>query len=120
MTASNLFLAGLILLLPSALTSPKLATIPLSTWGLAVLFALLCSAIAYLIFFRLLSTAGLTSALSVTLLIPVFAFLWSWIFLGETLRPAAFAGAALVLGGTVMITRVEQRSASRQVGEKRL
>jgi drug/metabolite transporter (DMT)-like permease len=104
MTASSLLVAGLILLVPSALTAPALSSVTPATWGLAVLFALLCSALAYLMYFRLLASAGLTPALSVTLLIPVFAFLWSWIFLGETLRPAAFGGAALVLGGTLFIT----------------
>jgi drug/metabolite transporter (DMT)-like permease len=103
MTASSLLVAGLILLPPAVLTSPPLASIAASTWGLAALFAISCSAIAYLIYFRLMSSAGLTAALSVTLLIPVFAFLWSWLLLGETLHPAAFGGAALVLGGTALI-----------------
>lgn len=103
MTAASLLVAGLALLPPTVLTAPPLAAIPALDWGLAVLFAILCSAIAYLIYFRLIARAGLTAALSVTLLIPVFAFLWSWLFLGETLRPAAFGGAALVLAGTLLI-----------------
>jgi len=103
MTASSLLVAGLVLLGPAALSAPPLASIAPSTWALAALFAILCSAIAYLIYFRLMSSAGLTAALSVTLLIPVFAFLWSWLFLGETLHPEAFGGAALVLGGTALL-----------------
>lgn len=106
MTASSLFVAGLILLAPATLTAPPLSSISPMTWLLATLFAIFCSAIAYLIYFRLIASAGLTSALSVTLLIPVFAFAWAWLFLGETLRPAAFAGAALVVAGTVLITGV--------------
>jgi len=105
MTAASLLVAGLALLGPAALTAPPLATIAPLTWALAATFAILCSAIAYLIYYRLMARAGLTAALSVTLLIPVFAFLWSWMILGETLRPAAFGGAALVLLGTLLITR---------------
>ncbi len=106
MTAASLFCAGIVLLPAAALTAPPLASIAASTVFLAVVFSLLCSALAYLIYFRLMADAGLTAALSVTLLIPVFAFLWSWLFLGETLRPLAFVGAAGVLGGTMMITGV--------------
>ena len=112
MTASSLLVAGLVLLGPAALSAPPLATIAPSTWALAALFAILCSAIAYLIYFRLMASAGLTAALSVTLLIPVFAFLWSWLFLGETLHPAAFGGAALVLGGTALLNGGGKRKAA--------
>ncbi|MEI6874213.1 MAG: DMT family transporter [Spirochaetota bacterium] len=113
MTASSLLLAVLVLLPPAALVAPPLATIAASTWALAALFAILCSAIAYLIYFRLMASAGLTAALSVTLLIPVFAFLWSWLLLGETLRPIAFLGAALILGGTALITTGKPQKQSR-------
>lgn len=105
MTASSLLFAGLALLPGAALAAPPLAKVAVSTWLLAILFAVLCSAIAYLLYFRLMARAGLMAALSVTLLIPVFAFLWAWIFLGETVRAPAFAGAALVIGGTLLIAR---------------
>jgi drug/metabolite transporter (DMT)-like permease len=48
---------------------------------------------------------GATRALTVTYLIPLFGVLWGWIFLGETLPAAALAGGALILAGTVLVTR---------------
>ena len=47
----------------------------------------------------------MTRALSVTYLIPLFGVLWGWLFLGETLPPIAFAGGALILAGTLLVTR---------------
>ncbi|MDP2791774.1 MAG: DMT family transporter [Rectinemataceae bacterium] len=104
MTAASLLVAGLALLPLAATQAPTATVIPVSVWIVAFVFSILCSAIAYLIYFRLIASAGVTRALSVTLLIPVFAFLWGYLFLGETVRPAAFAGAALVLSGTALIT----------------
>lgn len=103
MTAVSLLIAGLVLLPLSAISPMPDVAIPPGTWLLAVLFSLLCSAVAYLIYFRLIATSGVAFALSVTLLIPVFAFVWGFLFLGESIRPAAYLGAALVLGGTALI-----------------
>lgn len=113
MTAVSLLFAGIALLPFSLLDPPKLSTVAPTVWLLAVAFSLLCSAIAYLIFFRLIATSGVTFTLSVTLLIPVFAIVWGFLFLGERVRPAAFLGASLVLGGTTIIGRAN-RSRSRR------
>ncbi len=103
MTAVSLLFAGIALLPFAIFSNPTAALVPPPIWVLAVLFSLLCSAVAYLIFFRLIATSGVIFALSVTLLIPVFAFVWAFLFLGETVRPAAYVGAAFVLGGTALI-----------------
>jgi drug/metabolite transporter (DMT)-like permease len=65
----------------------------------ALVLGIMCSAIAYLIFFRLIDRAGATRALMVTFLIPVFACLWAWIFLGEIVTLKMAIGASLVLWG---------------------
>ena len=67
--------------------------------------ALLASGVAFLLYFRLIADVGATRALTVTYLIPLFGVLWGWIFLGETLPAAALAGGALILAGTVLVTR---------------
>jgi drug/metabolite transporter (DMT)-like permease len=67
--------------------------------------ALLASAVAFLLYFRLIADVGATRALTVTYLIPVFGVLWGWLFLGESLGPGALAGAALIVAGTVLVTR---------------
>ncbi len=111
-TAGSLVSGGL-LLLPFALAdSGKAAGAPPLAWLLALAFSLLCSALAYLIYYRLLARAGVAFALSVTLLIPVFALLWGLVFLGEGLAPTDLAGAALVLSGTGLIAGKARTRAS--------
>ena len=66
---------------------------------------LLCGAVGFLMYFRLIADTGATNALTVTYLIPPFGILWGMLFLGETLPPGALAGAVLILAGTVLVTR---------------
>ena len=68
-----------------------------------VAFALLCSAVAYLIYYRLMSELGPTKALTVTFLIPVFGMLWGSMILAERISLAMIGGAALVLAGTGLV-----------------
>lgn len=97
------------LLLPALLVAPVgLLSIPhvmptgnvlLSLLGLAVL----CSSIAYLLYYRLIRDLGPTKAISVTFLIPVFGALWGAIFFGETLNGGAFVGGVIVLIGVALV-----------------
>jgi len=66
---------------------------------------LVCGAIAYLLYFRLIADIGATGALTVTYLIPVFGVLWGALFLGETVSALMLVGAALVILGTVFVLR---------------
>ena len=67
--------------------------------------ALMCSSIAYLLYFRLMSDLGPTRTMTVTFLIPVFGMLWGVLFLGESVTGPMLAGAALIVAGTVLIMR---------------
>jgi len=66
---------------------------------------LLASAVALQLYFRLLADVGATRALTVTYLIPLFGILFGNLFLGEALPASALGGGALVLAGTVLVTR---------------
>ena len=66
---------------------------------------LVCSALAYLLYFRLIADLGATGALTVTYLIPVFGVLWGFLFLNETVTLAMLSGGALVIVGTVFVLR---------------
>jgi drug/metabolite transporter (DMT)-like permease len=61
--------------------------------------ALLCTAFAYVLYFRLIDHAGATNALLVTLLVPPTAILLGALFLGETLAPQDFLGLGLIALG---------------------
>ncbi|GAB5469908.1 MAG: DMT family transporter [Rhodospirillales bacterium] len=95
-----------LLLLPLAVAVDRPWSLPLP--GLEVMAAILClavfsTALAYLLFFRLLKDAGSTNLMLVTMLIPPSALLLGSLFLGETLGPLELAGLALVLGGLIAI-----------------
>jgi drug/metabolite transporter (DMT)-like permease len=68
-------------------------------------FALVCSALAYLLYFRLMEDLGPTKALTVTFLMPVFGMAWGALFLGEQITLGMVGGAALVVFGTFFVLR---------------
>lgn len=99
-TGSQVAAAGLLALpafwlWPSVMPSPQ-------AWVGVTLLALLCSGVAYILFFRLMSRIGPTNTIAVTFLIPVFALLWGWLFLGESLNLRMAIGCAIVLLGTAL------------------
>ena len=65
--------------------------------------ALLSTALAYVIYFRILVVAGATNLLLVTFLIPVSALILGISILGESLDPRHFAGMALIALGLAAI-----------------
>lgn len=66
------------------------------TWSALAGLALLSTALAYVLYFRILAVAGATNLLLVTFLIPVTAILLGALILGERLQPRHFAGMALI------------------------
>lgn len=95
--------AALALALPAVVwwpTTPPSAT----AWVTAALLAVLCTALAYVLFFRLIAHIGPANAIAVTFLIPLFAVLWGWLFLAEALTLAMVFGCAAILLGTGLAT----------------
>ena len=92
-TASSVTLIPVMLVVdrPWELPGPSLGTI-LACLGLAAL----STALAYVLYFRILATAGATNLLLVTLLVPVSAILLGVVFLQETLLPNHLTGMALI------------------------
>ena len=73
--------------------------------------ALLCSAVAYLLYYRLIEDVGPTRAMSVTFLMPLFGMVWSVLFLQETITLPMIAGCALIVGGTTLVARPARHAA---------
>jgi drug/metabolite transporter (DMT)-like permease len=97
--------ATLALALPALWWWPAAA--PSATaWASVAGLALLCTAVAYLLYFRLIDRLGAARAITVTFLIPVFGTAWGAIFLGERLTPAMLFGCAVILLGTALTTGV--------------
>ena len=74
-----------------------------ATLGAIVGLAAFGTALAYIVFFRLLASAGASNVMLVTLLIPVTAVALGILFLDETVHPRELAGAAVIGLGLVFI-----------------
>jgi len=99
--------AAIVLALPAAWLWPAAA--PSATaWASVIGLALLCTALAYLLYFHLIDNLGAARAITVTFLIPVFGLFWGAVFLGETLTPAMLLGCAVILLGTALTVGVLQ------------
>ena len=73
------------------------------TWGALLGLALLSTALGFVLYFRLLATAGATNVMLVTLLMPVVALGLGGLILGEGVTATAVAGMALVFAGLLVI-----------------
>ena len=87
-------------------------------WSSVVALALGCTAVAYILYFRLIAHVGPAKAIAVTFLIPVFGILWGALFLGEAVTPRMLGGCTVILCGTAMATGlVRPRGASAASAE---
>jgi drug/metabolite transporter (DMT)-like permease len=98
--------AGALVMLPVAFIfdHPWLAALPsLKAIGAIAALAVVCSAFAYILYFRLIDRAGATNALLVTLLVPPVAIFLGSLVLHEVIEPRDFAGLALIALGLAAI-----------------
>ncbi len=88
--------------LPFAPLPPSIT--PLVT-GNVLALALASTALAYLLYFKLIATVGPARALTVTFLIPMFGVLWGWLFLDEAISGSTLGACALIVCGTWLALR---------------
>ncbi len=109
-TGSQAF-AALFLAVPALLFWPAVSP-GAQSWGAVAALAILCTGIAYVLYFRLIARLGAARAITVTFMIPVFGVIWGAIFLAESVTPAMLAGCALIVLGTALASgalRLPQR-----------
>jgi drug/metabolite transporter (DMT)-like permease len=97
--------AAVMLALPAAWAWPAMLPGAVA-WSAVATLALLCTGVAYLMYFRLIARLGPSKAISVTFLIPVFGLLWGALFLSEALTLPMLGGCAVILVGTALATGV--------------
>ncbi|EJC80331.1 putative permease, DMT superfamily [Rhizobium leguminosarum bv. trifolii WSM2297] len=105
-TAAGQLTASSLITLPLSLVADRPWTLPLPGVGilLAILaLALVSTAFAYILYFRIMAAAGATNASLVTLLVPPSAILLGVLFLGEGFTLGEFAGMALIGFGLVIL-----------------
>ena len=110
-SVSTIALSTATLVVASIAIAPFLGTAPpAEALSMQVVVAvlgvsLLCSALGFLIYFRLIADLGPTRASTVTFLIPVFGVLWGATFLAEPVGAATVAGGLVVLLATGLVIR---------------
>jgi len=109
--AAGMLTCSTLILLPAAwaIDGPVSFDLGLRTWGAMAYLALIATAGAYLLYYRVLAQAGSGNLMLVTLLIPPVAIILGAFVLGETLRPQAFAGFALLGLGLLVLNGVGGR-----------
>lgn len=95
--------AALGLAIPTVLLWPS-QPVSASAWSAVAAVALLCTAIAYILFFHLIEKAGPSRALTVTFLVPVFALVYGAVFLGEIITPWMIGCGLVIVCGTALST----------------
>lgn len=108
--------AAAVILLPLAAVSLPGEAPPLPAALSALALALLCTAVAYLLYFRLIENVGPTKTLAVTFLIPVFGLLFGVVLLDEPVGLGTLVGFAIISLGVALVTEVRlgKRLANRE------
>lgn len=96
--------AATLLVAPLLIAQPAVPMPDTGVIAAVVALGVVCSGIAYLLYFRLINEIGAAPALTVTFLIPVFGVLWGHLFLDEAVGWHTFAGTLIVLTGTALVT----------------
>jgi drug/metabolite transporter (DMT)-like permease len=93
--------AAIVLAAPALWLRPSVA--PSTTaWIALAMLAVLCTGVAYILYFRLIAHTGPTNASAVTFLIPAFAAFFGWLFLDEAITLSMVIGAVVILIGTAL------------------
>jgi drug/metabolite transporter (DMT)-like permease len=109
-TSTGSLLAAALALAPFALFSWPAVPPDARAWGAALALGIVCTAVAYVIYFRLITRVDPMHATVVTYLVPVFGIAWGALFLGESVTLAMLGGAGVVIAGVVLVTRPAARA----------
>ena len=101
--AGSQIAAAALLLAPAVYFWPA-RTPSVSAWLFAVVLGILCTGLAYVLYFRLIARAGASKAIAVAYLIPVFGMTWGLLLLKEAISLNMIVGCAVILLGVGLAT----------------
>lgn len=107
------FGAALALTPLAALIPPARLPQPTEAGALAAL-AVVCTSLAYLIYFRLMERVGPARTMLVTFLVPFFSVVWGTLFLGEPINAGVGLGLVLIVAGMALATGIVRPPRSRK------
>ncbi|MEP6608564.1 MAG: DMT family transporter [Burkholderiaceae bacterium] len=99
-------IAAATLLLPMTMIYLPTVMPRMPDWLAVIALGVLCTGIAYALYFRLIARVGPSKTMTVTFLIPAFAILWGVVFLSETVTAVMLGGCAVILTGTALATQI--------------
>jgi drug/metabolite transporter (DMT)-like permease len=97
-------IAAALSLLPVAVLTWPESPVSLTAWTAAIVMGVFSTALAYILYFRLISNTGPTNAITVTYLIPLFAMLLGAVVIDEPITASMIVGCAVILLGTALAT----------------
>ena len=95
-------LSAAVVLLPFTPFFLPTSSISIEVIGVVAALALFSTALAYILYFRLINSVGVTKTLTVTYLVPLFAIFWGTIVLNEPITISMLVGCGLILSGTAI------------------
>lgn len=102
--AATLGCAALITL-PFAVAQWPTRPVPAASWFSAAMLGVLCTGVAYALYYRLIRRIGAGRAVTVTYLVPLFAVAWAWGLLDEPLTLSMAVAGAMILGSVAISQR---------------
>ena len=112
-TATGCQIGAAVCWLPLAAWRMPHAMPSLKAWLMVAALGVFCTAVAYILYFRLIARLGPARAVTVTFLVPAFGMLWGRVFLKEAVTWQMLVGTAVILLGTSLTTGVIRRPAGR-------
>jgi drug/metabolite transporter (DMT)-like permease len=96
---------GGLMLAPFAIATWPATSPPLNSWLSAALLGVLCTGIAYSLFFRLIQRVGAARASTCNYLIPLFGVFWAWLLLDEMPTTTMLVAGTMILGSVIISQR---------------
>ena len=97
-----------LLTLPFALATWPQNAIPLKSWLCAGTLGVVCTGLAFVMYYRLIARIGASRASTVTYLIPLFGVAWAWLLLEEPLTLGMGIAGAIILGSVAISQRAQK------------
>ena len=89
-------------MLPMAVTHWPQVPPPATAWVSAITLGVICTGVAFLMFYRLIGRIGPARASTVTYLVPLFGAAFAWLFLGEPVTLQMVLAGGLILGSVAV------------------